>query len=248
MASVGILHPGAMGARVGALLPDVLWAPEGRTPATAARAAAAGLREAPLTEILARCDVILSICPPHAALDVAHSARGFRGLYCDANAVAPATALEVARIVEEGGATYVDGGIVGGPPRVAGTRLYLSGSAAPAIADLFAPTLLEPIVLGGDRAAASALKMVYAGWSKGAAALLLALEAAADELGVGDALRAEWARSVPDVPARLEAARRSADAKGWRWIAEMREIEATLRAAGQPGGFHAAAAEVFERR
>ena len=140
MTAVGILHPGEMGAAVGALLADGWWAPDGRSAETATRAREAGLREASLPELLERCAVVLSICPPHAALDVARAAAGFRGLYCDANAVSPATALEVARIVEEGGATFVDGGIVGGPPREAGTRLYLSGREAPAVAALFAGT------------------------------------------------------------------------------------------------------------
>lgn len=237
-----------MGAAVGALLDDAWWAPEGRSVATVARADAAGLRPAPLAELLERCDVVLSICPPHAALDVARGAAGFRGLYCDANAIAPATTLEVGRVVEAAGATFVDGGIVGGPPRAPGTRLYLSGAEATTVAAAFAGTALEPVVLGDEPGLASALKACYAGWSKGSAALLLALAAAAEELGVGEALRAEWARSVPDVPERLDAAVRSADAKGWRWIGEMREIAATLRAAGQPGGFHDAAADVFERR
>jgi len=237
-----------MGAAVGALLDDAWWAPEGRSAETAERAGAAGLRPAPLAELLERSAVVLSICPPHAALDVARAAAGFRGVYCDANAIAPATAIEVGRTVEASGARFVDGGIVGGPPREPGTRVYLSGSEAHAVAALFAGTALEPVVLGDEPGLASALKACYAGWSKGSAALLLALSAAADELGVGEALRAEWARSVPDVPERLEAAGRSADAKGWRWIGEMREIAATLRAAGQPGGFHDAAADVFERR
>jgi hypothetical protein len=94
--------------------------------------------------------------------------------------------------------------------------------------------------------AASALKMAYAAWTKGSAALLLASEAAAASLGVADELRAEWALSQPRLADRLEEARRSAEAKGWRWTEEMRQIAATFEAAGQPGGFHRGAADVFE--
>ena len=248
MTAVGILHPGAMGSAVGALLGEAWWAPAGRSEETAARAREAGLHEATMPELLERCAVVLSICPPHAALDVARAAAGFTGLYCDANAVSPATALEVARIVEEGGATFVDGGIVGGPPREAGTRLYLSGRAAPAVAALFGGTLLDAVVLGEEPGTASALKMCYAGWSKASAALLLAIAAAAERLGVADALRAEWEHSIPELPDELARAERSADAKGWRWIGEMREIAATLRSVDEPDGFHEAAAQVFERR
>jgi len=235
-----------MGAAVAAVAHgDAWWAPEGRSEGTAARAQAAGLRPAPLAELLDSCEVVLSICPPHAALDVARSCAGYSGIYCDANAISPETARAVARVV---GGRVVDGGIVGGPPREPGTRLYLSGGPAAEVAALFDGTPLEPIVVGEQISTASALKMCYAAWTKGSAALLLTVAEAAERLGVADVLRAEWERSLPELPARLERATRSADAKGWRWVGEMREIEATFRAAGAPGGFHDAAAETFERR
>lgn len=239
-----------MGAEVGRVArAEVLWASEGRSAATAARAAAAALTASRLDELLRRADVVLSICPPHAALDVARSvaALGYTGVYCDANAVSPATASEVGSVVEAGGASFVDGGIVGGPPSEPGTRLYLSGLRGDDVAALFAGTALEPVVLGDAPGTASALKMCYAGWTKGSAALLIAIADAADALGVRAVLEAEWERSVRDAPERLAGARRSAAAKGWRWVGEMEEIAATLRAAGQPGGFHEAAADVFRR-
>src|SRR5215211_795860 len=142
-----------MGAAVAAVIRDeVWWAPEGRSEATAARARDAGLRPAPLEELLESCNVILSICPPHAALEVARVCAGFRGIYCDANAVSPATARKVVRIVD---GQVVDGGIVGGPPREPGTRLYLSGARASEVAALFEGTALEPVVLGEEVGTAS---------------------------------------------------------------------------------------------
>jgi hypothetical protein len=238
--TVGILHPGEMGAAVGAVARGaVFWAPEGRSEETATRAREAGLEPAPLPELLERCDVVLSVCPPHAALEVARACAGFGGVYCDANAISPGTMREVAAAV---GGRVVDGGIVGGPPREPGTRLYLSGAEAREVAALFDGTALEPLVLGDEIGTASALKMCYAAWTKGSAALLLAVADAAGRLGIGDALRVEWEHSIPGLPARLERARRSADAKGWRWVGEMEEIEATLGA-----GFHTAAADVFRR-
>ena len=98
-----------------------------------------------------------------------------------------------------------------------------------------------------DSTAASALKMVYAAWTKGSAALLLAIDRAARTEGVADALSEEWALSQPDLAERLAASRDGAARKGWRWEGEMRQIAATLLNAGQPGGFHEAAAEVFRR-
>ena len=250
---IGLLHPGEMGAAVGRCLTgrghEVLWASEGRGPGTAARAAAAGLTDAGTIAALAgRAEVILSVCPPHAALDVAWAVHGFRGLYVDANAVSPGTAREVARLICESGGRYVDGGIIGAPPQRPGTtRLYLSGGDAGEIAALFAGTPLDARVISGSATAASAVKMAYAGWTKGTAALLLSVRALAREQGVEDALLAEWALSQPGLDARSEGAARSAADKGWRWVGEMEEIGATMSAAGLPDGFHLAAAEIFRR-
>lgn len=255
MSPIGILHPGEMGAAVGAALvgagETVLWASTGRSMATADRAAAAGLRDAgTVAKLVGACDLVLSICPPHAAETTAREAvaAGMNGTFVDANAISPASAAHVAGIVAGAGVTPVDGGIVGPPPRQPGTtRLYLSGALAPAVAARFAGTPLEAIVLDGDPTAASALKMVYAAQTKGRIALLLAADAAAHALGVADALAAEQARSQPNVAAELDRARAAAAAKGWRWVAEMEEIATTFAAAGEPDGFHRAAAEVFRR-
>ena len=93
---VGLLHPGEMGAAIGALLVDrgheVLWLPRGRSEETARRAAAAGLTSA---DDLKGADVVLSVAPPHAALDVARSVQGTPALVIDANAVSPTTAMRI---------------------------------------------------------------------------------------------------------------------------------------------------------
>ena len=243
---VGLLHPGEMGAAVGAALRgaghDVLWASAGRSAATAARARDAGFEDAGTSEALLDCDVVVSLCPPHAAAETAEPFSAFGGIYVDANAISPATAQAIAGTVDR----YVDGGVVGPPPWDAGTtRLYLSGEEAQAVGALFTGSPLEAVVLPSG--SASALKMAYAAWSKGTAALLLAIESVARTEGVEEALRAEWAQSLPNVPERLESARRSAEKKGWRWIGEMEEIADTFAAAGQPEGFHRAAAEVYRR-
>jgi len=250
---IGVLHPGEMGSAVGACLSQrgltVLWASAGRGPATAARAAAAGMGEVGSAgEMSGQADVILSVCPPHAALQVARSVAGFQGIYVDANAVSPATAREVAGIVTAGGARYVDGGIIGAPPRSPGdSRLYLSGLWAGEIRPLFAGTPLDAQVIGDGIGQASAVKMAYAAWTKGTAALILAIRALARAEGVEQALLAEWQQSQPALTARPHAAARSALQKGWRWVAEMEEIAATMAAAGLPPGFHQAAATIYDR-
>ena len=250
---IGILHPGEMGSAVGRCLAErghtVLWASHRRGPRTAERARSCGLHDVGTAGAMAgQADVIISVCPPHAALDVAGSVRGFRGRYVDANAVSPQTARDVAAMVEGGGASYVDGGIIGPPPASPGrTRLYLSGPAAGSVRSLFDGTAVDARLVPGAVGAASSVKMAYAAWTKGSAALLLAVRALADADGVSDVLLAEWELSQPGLLSRSRGAAESAAAKGWRWTAEMEEIAATMGAAGLPPGFHLAAAEIFRQ-
>lgn len=255
MTTIGILHPGDMGSVVGACAvaagARVLWASDGRSAGSRERAAAAGLEDArTVAAVVAGSDVIVSVCPPHAAIDVARDVAGrrFAGLFVDANAVAPVTAREIGAIVEGGGATFVDGGLIGPPPRNAGsTRLYLSGREAKRAAALFESSALEAIAIGDGPGAASALKMTYAAYTKGSSALLMAIRALAASEGVDDALLAEWRRSQPDLPKRSEAAARDNARKAWRFVGEMEEIAAAFEAAGLPGGFHEAAAVIYAR-
>jgi 3-hydroxyisobutyrate dehydrogenase-like beta-hydroxyacid dehydrogenase len=251
--TIGLLHPGEMGAALAAVLRGagytVVWASAGRSAASTRRAGEAGLDDAgTVAELSRRSGVILSVCPPHAALDVAREVAGFAGVFVDANAVSPATSQAVGEVIADAGGTYVDGGIVGSAPTAPGTtRLYLSGAGAPAVAGLFAGTIVDARVLSDRIGDASAMKMVYAAWTKGAAALLLDVRALAREAGLEEALLADWHESLPELPGQSLQAARSAAAKGWRWTAEMEEIASTFAAAGLPDGFHLAAAEIFRR-
>jgi 3-hydroxyisobutyrate dehydrogenase-like beta-hydroxyacid dehydrogenase len=252
--TIALLHPGEMGAAVGACLAGrdhrIVWASAGRSAETIARAQAAGLRD---LQTLARCvrdaEIVFSVCPPSAALDLARevAVAGFRGLYVDANAIAPDTTREVGRIVGAAGATFVDGGIVG-PPPVPGvrSRLYLSGGPANDVAALFAQTSMEAVALDGPVGAASALKACYAAWTKGAQTLLAGVRALAQHEGVEAALLAEWATSQPGVEKRSESLLGNAR-KAWRWIGEMEEIALAMKSAGLPSGFHDASAEICKR-
>jgi hypothetical protein len=224
---VGLLHPGEMGVAVGARVDaDVIWASDGRSDATRARGR--WFRDVTrLDALLAEANVILSICPPHAALDVARACAGFDGIYVDANAISPLRAQEIGELHPR----FVDASIIGGP---AAPLLCLTGAEAAEVASLFSlETRLVPN--------ASALKMAYSAWSKGTAALLLAIRDVARSFGVED----DWRELAPELAERLERAERSATAKGWRFVGEMEEIADTFAAAGRPEGFHRAAAEVF---
>jgi len=255
MTTIGILHPGEMGSAVGSAAraggARVLWTSSGRGRITRERATAAGLEDAgTLPALVAASEIVLSVCPPHAAVAVARdvAALGFVGVYVDANAVSPATTREIGSMVETAGARFVDGGIVGPPPvRPGVARLYLAGREAPRVAALFAEGPLDAVVLDGPPGAAAALKVAYAAWTKGSAALLLAVRALAAAEGVEAALLAEWALSQPDLPARSDEAARNNARKAWRFVGEMEEIAAALGAAGLPEGFHLAAAEIYRR-
>ena len=250
---IGLLHPGEMGAAVGRCLTNrghtVLWASEGRSAATVTRAGAAGLKDAGTVAVVAReAEMIIAVCPPHAAADMAWAVHGFRGLYVDANAISPGTAREVAQMITDSGGRYVDGGIIGLPPVKPGTtRLYLSGPDAGRVQALFAGTDLDARIAGSTLTAASAVKMAYGAWTKGTAALILAIRELAREEGVEDTLLSEWSLSQPKLAERSRGSAQAATAKGWRWVAEMEEIAASMAAAGLPDGFHQAAAEIFRR-
>ena len=252
--TIAMLHPGEMGAAVGACLVRaghrVVWASSGRSASTRARAKAAGLEDlSTLARAVEEAEVVFSVCPPHGALDLATEVAelGFDGLYIDGNAISPDTAREVGASVEAAHARFVDGGLLGPAPLKAGTtRFYLSGPKAKEVAALFEGSFVTAIALDGPVGAASALKVCYAAWNKGSIALITAVRALALHEGVDDALMDVWQHNVPEIAKRSEVLTTQAR-KAWRWIGEMDEIAGSFEAAGLPGGFHFAAAEIYGR-
>lgn len=255
MSKVGIINPGAMGISIAASAQagghEVYWASAGRSADTRQRAEERNLLELEsLAELCAVCEVMLCVCPPHAAAAVAQSVidAGFCGLYCDGNAIAPRQTLRIGERLGAAGIDFVDGSIIGPPAWKAGsTRFYLSGSSAAQIARLFKGTVTEAVVIGGEIGKASALKMVFAAQTKGFTALLSAIQGAAEQLGVRADLDREWARRDPDVAAQRVNQVRGVTGKAWRFAGEMQEIAATFESAGMPPGFFEAAHEVYQR-
>ncbi len=252
--TVALLHPGAMGASVGAAAAGnarVVWASEGRSADTRARAVGAGLEDAEsLPRALEVADLVISVCPPHAAEDLARdvAARGYAGRYLDANAISPERTRRIGALLAGTGARLVDGGIIGGPAWRGGTtRLYLSGDCAAEVAAVFEGSPLEAVVLDGPVGAASALKMAYAAYSKGSAALVAAILTLATHEGVHAALLEEWARGEGRLARDYERMIGAAVPKAWRYVGEMDEIAATFAAAGLPSGFHEAASALYRR-
>ncbi len=253
--TVALLHPGNMGVTIGSAAASsgvrVVWASHQRSRETRDRARQAGLIDVEsLASAVQASDVVLSVCPPHAALDLARKVaeHKFRGIYLDANAVSRATAQQIGETVTRGGASFVDGGIIGPPVKRAGTtRLYLSGARAPEVAELFSSSMLDARTIGEKPGSASALKVAYAAWTKCSDALVLAIRALATIEGVDKALLEEWALSQPDLERRSVQAAAISAPKGWRFVGEMKEISSTFAAAGLPTGFHNAATEIYER-
>ncbi len=252
---IGIVHPGNMGISVAASAlnsgGEVYWASEGRSPETHERAARFDLRDVGTLEALcATCSLIVSVCPPHAAEEVAHQVlgHGFQGLYLDANAISPQRAVRIGQAMAKGGVEFVDGGIIGGPAWEPGrTWLHLAGEEAATVAACFSAGPLETNVIGPAVGKASALKMCYAAYTKGTTALLAAVLASAEALGVRGELEEQWENHWSGFPDRSAQRVRGVTGKAWRFAGEMEEIANTFEGAGLPGGFHAAAGSLYRR-
>jgi 3-hydroxyisobutyrate dehydrogenase-like beta-hydroxyacid dehydrogenase len=252
---LGILHPGAMGISIAASAQNsgqtVYWASEGRSPQTHTRADKHNLLDAgSLRSLCDTCPIVICVCPPHAAEEVAKQVleQGFDGLYVDANAISPQRAVRIGRMMVEEGVSFVDGGIVGGPAwKPDRTWLYLSGGEAERVASLFSAGPLETEVIGDSPGKASALKMCYAAYTKGTSALLSAILAAAEVLDVREELSEQWSRHGSDFAKETHARVQRITAKAWRFAGEMEEIADTFEQAGVPRGFHMASADIYRR-
>jgi 3-hydroxyisobutyrate dehydrogenase-like beta-hydroxyacid dehydrogenase len=255
MEKITILHPGNMGISIAASAKNsghtVYWVSDGRSSETRERAEAHGLIELDsLEEAAAVSSVIISVCPPHAAEAVAEQVAmvGFKELFVDANAVSPERARRINHIMTAVNARYVDGGIIGGPAWEPNrTWLYLSGQDAKRAAACFTSGPLEVEIIGQDPDKASALKMCFAAFTKGTTALMCGVLATAENLSVREDLERQWSRNDSDFATQTAERVRRVTAKAWRFAGEMEEIAATFESAGLPGGFHLAAANIYER-
>jgi putative dehydrogenase len=230
---IAITSPGNMGAAVGGRLTaqgiKVLSSFSRRSAASQARAKKYSLTDAGDSE-LAQADFLLSIVPPKEAVAVAErlapalTAAPRKAVYVDCNAVSPQTAARVGEILAPTGAAYVDGGIIGGPPREGySPAIYASGAAVGQTAVL-RDWGIDWRVIDGPIGAASGLKMSYAGITKGITALGSAMMLGAARFGCAEALVAELSSSQPNVFKYLSASVPRMYDKAYRWVAEMEEI------------------------
>ncbi|NEB32812.1 NAD(P)-dependent oxidoreductase [Streptomyces sp. SID14446] len=254
--TVGILHPGSMGAAVAACAAtnaaDVLWCKAGRSLASAERAARFGLTPvATLPELLDRSDVVISLCPPAAAEELAAevASHGFGGSYVDANAINPDRMLRIAALLTPSAEAVVDGGVVGSPPTGGKSpTLYLSGpsDATARIEALFAGTAVHTAMLGTEVGKASALKLSYATFQKASRVLVALAVGMAREHGVDQDLIDVASRRTDSYLAEPQYVAKAA-ARAWRWGPELEEAADMLADAGLPPEMLRAAASTLAR-
>ena len=231
---VSIIAPGMMGSAVGKRLVEhgikVTTVLDGRSAMSMARARDAGMVGVNYEEA-ASADLLLSIVPPGEALALSERfapilrARNEKPVYVDCNAVSPKTAADIAAVVQDTGTPFVDAGIIGAPPRPQydGPAFYASGEAAPRFAEL-SQYGLKVHVMGGAPGAASAMKMSYAGITKGFTALGASMMLAATRAGTAEALHQELSASQPQLLAWLSRQVPAMFPKAYRFVAEMEEI------------------------
>jgi 3-hydroxyisobutyrate dehydrogenase-like beta-hydroxyacid dehydrogenase len=250
------MSPGDMGHAVGRTLREqgfrVITALAGRSARSRDLAEAGGIEDVDtLARLIAEADLVLSIMPPDRAQAFATAAAdvvretGATPMFADCNAIAPATTRKIGEIVGAAGAAFVDGGIIGAAPgKATPPRLYVSGPDAELLLPLGGPEL-NVVPLGPEIGRASALKMCYAALTKGTMTLDTAVLLACTQLGVYEELKAEFAGSQQAAFNRMNNRVPWLAADAERWTGEMEEIAATFAAAGLPGSFHQAAAEIF---
>ncbi|HIF44168.1 MAG TPA: NAD(P)-dependent oxidoreductase [Dehalococcoidia bacterium] len=241
--SVAILSPGDMGHAIGQLLREnelkVFTCLTGRSDRTRELSEKAGIIDVPnLNVLVEQSDVVMSITVSEAVPSLCHEiadavkATGTDLLFGECNAIAPSLSAEMQKVLNEGGARYVDASIIGGPPRNGNSpRLYVSGDNATEFEQL-KDFGLDVRNLGTELGRASGIKMCYAAMTKGTTALHAELLIAAEKMGLREELMAEFAGGQQAVITRMEGWIPTMPAKSRRWVSEMEEIEATFRELG----------------
>jgi len=256
--TVAIVSAGAMGSAIARRLVSngvvVLTSLEGRGPASCARAASAGMKNATDAQIIDEASILLSIAPPSEAVALARrfaaapARSGRRPIFVDCNAASVSCVEEAGRLIASSGGSFVDGAIIGFPPKgdEAGPTFYFSGPDAPKL-DVLAQAGLCVRIMDGAVGAASTLKLSYAGITKGLVAIGAAMILAAERAGAGEALKAELAASQPQLLERFAKTLPDMYPKAYRWVAEMRAISDLIGQVRPEAMIFEGAAGLYER-
>ncbi|WP_046774866.1 NAD(P)-dependent oxidoreductase [Streptomyces yangpuensis] len=252
--TVGLLHPGSMGAAFGSQLTargiTVLWCPDGRSEASRKRAEHAGLKPASLPSLLDHADILLSLCPPAAATEIATlvASHGFaERTYVEANAISPERVKRIAALLP--GTETIDASVVGSPPVGGKTAtLYLAGKQthSETVESLFTGTDIRTRTLGTEVGAASALKLAYSSYQKTSRVLAALAYGAAQAHGVGEELLAIAGKRTSSYLTETGYITKTA-ARAWRWGPELSDAASLLSDAGLPDELMLAAAATLER-
>lgn len=253
---IGVVSPGDMGQALAIRLAEsgfrVHGALDGRSARTRRLAADAGMDDlGSLDALVAGCDLVLSVISPAGAValagELAAALRRTRRriVVADLNAVSPEHAREAAELVTAAGGRFVDGGVLGAPPRgEARVRIVASGPEAALLESIAGPGI-GVRVLSGRVGDASALKLCNAALTKGVLAVVLELLVAGRRLGIEDPLLAELRAGKGDL---LESQLRSLPgmpSKSERWVPEMREIAAMFADVGLTPAIFEGAADLW---
>ncbi len=253
--NIGFLHPGDMGVFLAHSVQnsgyEALWFSEQRSQSTRQRAEQQAMVEvSSLVELCEQSSVIISICPPHAASDVAHQVlqHPFSGIFVEANAISPELSKKLSAAFAKKGVSYVDAAVFGGTNLTSkNTQIFLSGPKADHIASCFSSGPVIPKVISDEIGKASAIKMCRSMYNKGTKAMLYAITSAAEHYGVRDDLARLWDHENTDFSKQTYHSMQQASKKAWRFSGEMDEISSTFHSAGLPDGFSQASSEVYRR-
>ena len=256
--NIGVVSPGDMGQAIAGRLKEsgfnVHTALEGRSERTKALARAAGLTDCgSMEQLVATCELVISVINPGEALAVARKAAaairttGRQIAFADLNAVSPQTARDTERLIRDAGGMFIDGGIIGPPPRGEKDRprIYVSGPDAYLFGQISHPNL-QVRVMSEHVGDASGVKMCYAAMTKGTTALAVELLVAARKLGVEQALEKELRESRNDVFDWQVRNIAGMPPKAYRWVPEMQEIAKTFGELGMTRRIFEGASDIYE--
>ena len=255
--NVGVVSPGDMGQAIAGRLKEsglnVYVALDGRSERTKTLAREAGLTDCgSMEKLVATCELVISVINPGEALNVARQVAaamrktGRKIAFADLNAVSPQTARDTDHMIRDAGGMFIDGGIIGPPPRGEKDRprIYVSGPDAYLLGQINHPNLLIRVMSErvGD---ASGVKMCYAAMTKGTTALAVELLVAARKLGVEQALEKELRESRNDVFEWQMKNIAVMPPKAYRWVPEMLEIAKTFGELGLTRRIFEGATDIF---
>ena len=254
--TVGIISPGDMGHAVGKHLINnkvsVITALDDRSNRTKTLAKDAKIEDVgSLNSLVEHSDLILSILVPSQAMSFAKKIAKILQqsdksiCFAECNAIAPQTTKNISMLFQNTQATFIDAGIIGGPPtEIYKPTFYTSGPDTKPMLVL-EESGIRVIKIGPEIGQASALKMCYAAMNKGTIAINIAVLTTAKMLGVYDSLIAEFGHSQNDVLKKMQKMN-EIPTKANRWIGEMLEISSTFESANITGFFHKGAAEIYD--